>query len=166
MGFCTSVLIPWDTHSQNQQSAEPQPDMPKDNQPAVHQTALPRDKQAGPELALPQNKEVGPSAGGTHASVRSAHTLTMQGDSNSQTRSSVNSTANGAGAKAPPQTHARAHQLSKRTVPVAPTFIPTQALTPRTTVLLDWSGPEREKRGLVSPATKPAGVQPKCKSSK
>ena len=140
--------------------------MPQDNQPAVHQPALLRDKQAGPELSLPQNKEVGPSVGGTHTSVRSAHTLTMQGGSNSQNRSSVNSTASGAGVKAPQQTHSRAHQLSKRTVPVAPTFIPTQALTPRTKVLLDRSGHERGKRGLVSPATKPAGDGPQRTSSK
>ena len=90
----------------------------------------------------------------------------MQGGANSQTRSSVNSTASGAGAKAPPQTHSRTHQLSKRTVPVVPTFIPTPALTPRTKVLLDRSGPEREKWGLVSPATKPAGDRPQRASSK
>ena len=78
----------------------------------------------------------------------------------------INSTASGAGAKAPPQTHSRARQLSNRTIPVAPTFIPTQALTPRTKVLLDRSGPEREKRGIVSPATKAAGDRPQRTSSK
>ena len=139
--------------------------MPQGNQPAVHQPALPRDKQAGPELALPQNR--GRTFCGRNPQLNEKCSHPYHGGRRQlPDQILVNSTASGAGANAQPQTHSRTHQLSKWTAPVIPSFIPTQALTPRTKVLLDRSGLEREKRGLVSPATKLAGDRPQRASSK
>ena len=110
----------------------------RDNSQLCPNLACPR-RFTQPQTTLPWDKQVGPPVGGSHTSVRSTHTPTLQRGFNS---------------------------VSQRTVQVAPTFIPTRALTPKTKVLLDQSGPGGGKRGLVSPATKPAVDRPQRASSK
>ena len=142
-----------DTQSPTQQSAVPQPGMPHKAQPAVLQPALPQDRQ------------VGPSVGGSHTSVRSTHNPTMQKGSHSLAKPSLDLTARSTRVKSSQKPHSQGKKSSKERVEIIPSFIPTQALTPKTKVLLDQSGPVGNRCGVVWPATKPAGDWPQHLSS-
>ena len=131
------------------------------HQSAVLEPSIPRDAEqlAVPQPALPRDKQVGSSVGGSHSQVRSSHNPNLQKGPNPLAKSStgkVNSPQE--------QPYTRSHQ-SKGRVDIAPSFIPTQALTPRTKVLLDRSGPGGNRQGGVSPATKQAGDRPQRLSS-
>ena len=122
---------------------------------------------AGHSSALPPPD----TTGGVHNTtfVGSAHTTTPVGDAHSLPVSKANrafqtETQRGPNSLAKkPQTQGK--KSCKERVEITPSYIPNQAPTPRTKVLLDWSGPVGNRQGVVSPATKPAGDQPQRLSS-
>ena len=85
----------------------------------------------------------------------------MQRGSNSVAKPSADATARTSGAKSPPQKpQTQGKKSLKERVEITPSYIPNQAPTPRTKMLLDRSGPVGTRQGVVSPATKLAGDRP------
>ena len=84
---------------------------------------------------------------------------------NSLAKPSADLTARKAGAKSPQKPHSQGKKSYKERVEITPSFIPNQAPTPKTKVLLDQSGPRGTRQGVVSPATKPTGDRPQRLSS-
>ena len=121
---------------------------------------------AGHSSALPPD-----TTGGVNNTtfVGSAHTATPVGDVHSlpvskANRASQTETQRGPNSLAKkPQTQGK--KSCKERVEITPSYIPNQAPTPRTKVLLDRSGPVGNRQGVVSPATKPAGDRPQRLSS-
>ena len=84
----------------------------------------------------------------------------MQRGSNSVAKPSADATARTSGAKSPQKPQTQGKKSLKERVEITPSYIPNQAPTARTKVLLDRSGPVGTRQGVVSPATKLAGDRP------
>ena len=89
----------------------------------------------------------------------------MQRGSNSLAKPSADVTARRGGAKSPQKPQSQGKKSFIERLEITPPFIPNQAPTPKTKVLLDRSGPGGTRQGVVSPATNPAGDRPQCLSS-
>ena len=90
---------------------------------------------------------------------RASQTETQRG-SNSLAKPSADATVRRSSAKSPQRPQFQQKKSFKERVEITPSFIPNQAPTPSTKVLLDRSGPAGIRQGVVSPATKPAGDRP------
>ena len=88
----------------------------------------------------------------------------MQRGSNSLAKPSADATPRRGSAKSPQKPQSQGKKFKER-VKITPSFIPNQAPTPKTKMLLDQSGPVGTRQGVVSPATKPAGDRPQRLSS-
>ena len=90
---------------------------------------------------------------------RASHTE-MQRGSNSVAKPSADGTARRGSAKSPQRPQTQGKKSFKERMEITPSYIPNQAPTPRTKVLLDRSGSVGNRQSVVSPATKPAGHRP------
>ena len=136
---------------------------------ADHNSALPPDTTDG----VHNTPSVGSAhkanpVGDTHchpvSKANRASQTEMQRGSDSVAKPSADGTARRGGAKSPQRPQTQGKKFKER-VEITPSYIPNQAPTPRTKVLLDRSGSVGNRQGVVSPATKPAGDRPKRFSS-
>ena len=131
---------------------------------ADHNSALPPDTTDGVHntTSVGSAHKANP-VGDTHcrpvSKANRASQTEMQRGSNSVAKPSADGTARRGSAKSPQRPQTQGKKSFER-VEITPSYIPNQAPTPRTKVLLDRSGSVGNRQSVVSPATKAAGDRP------
>ena len=130
-----------------------------------HNTTLVRDAHSPTPVGDAHTCPVGDTHSHPVSKANRASQTETHRASYSLAKTSADATARRCVVKSPQKPQFQRKKLFKERVEITPSFIPNQAPTPKTKLLLDRSGPAGIRQGVVSPATKQAGDRPQRLSS-